>query len=109
MPYCQKLTLGLLATIAHELVPFCAYAPFPALLPFFKCTLEVVLCEGVHHRLQLSFFNSTLSKWRPFNFIFNRGNSSFAAKVQGKVFAHFHAVTVKHHSSMWNWLLGLPR
>jgi hypothetical protein len=26
----------------------------------------------------------------------------------GKVFTHFHAVTVKHHHSMWNWLFGLP-
>jgi hypothetical protein len=28
--------------------------------------------------------------------------SSFIAKVQGKVFAHFHALTIKRHSSMWN-------
>jgi hypothetical protein len=26
--------------------------------------------------------------------------SSFVTKVRGKVLAHFHAVTVKHHSSM---------
>jgi hypothetical protein len=24
------------------------------------------------------------------------------------VFAHFHTVAVKHNSSMWNWLCGLP-
>jgi hypothetical protein len=34
--------------------------------------------------------------------------SSFFAKVRGEVFAHFHAVTVKRHSSMRNWFLGLP-
>jgi hypothetical protein len=34
--------------------------------------------------------------------------SSFVAKIQGKVFAHFHTVTVRHHSSMRNWLFGLP-
>jgi hypothetical protein len=34
--------------------------------------------------------------------------NSFVAKVRGKVFAHFQAVAVKHHSSMWNWLFGLP-
>jgi hypothetical protein len=28
--------------------------------------------------------------------------SSFVAKVRGEVFAHFHAVAVKRHSSMWN-------
>jgi hypothetical protein len=28
--------------------------------------------------------------------------NSFVAKFQVKVFAHFHAVAVKHHSSMWN-------
>jgi hypothetical protein len=28
--------------------------------------------------------------------------SSFAAKVRGEVFANFHAVTVKRHSSMRN-------
>jgi hypothetical protein len=28
--------------------------------------------------------------------------SSFVSKVRGEVFAHFHAVTVKRHSSMRN-------
>jgi hypothetical protein len=28
--------------------------------------------------------------------------SSFVAKVRGKVFTHFQAVTIRHHSSMWN-------
>jgi hypothetical protein len=52
LPSGQKLTLGLLATITLEVVPFCTYAPFPAFLPFFKCVLVVVSCEGVQHRLQ---------------------------------------------------------
>jgi cold shock CspA family protein len=34
--------------------------------------------------------------------------SSFVTKGRGDVFAHFHAVTVKRHSSMQNSLLGLP-
>jgi hypothetical protein len=34
--------------------------------------------------------------------------SSFVAKVLDEVFAHFHAVTVKRHSSMRKWLFGLP-
>jgi hypothetical protein len=39
--------LGLLAPITLELVPFHVYALFPAPLPFFKCILEVIFCEGV--------------------------------------------------------------
>jgi hypothetical protein len=34
--------------------------------------------------------------------------SSFVAKVQGRVFAHFRAFAIKHHSYMWNWLFSLP-
>jgi hypothetical protein len=34
--------------------------------------------------------------------------SSSVARVRVKVFAHFHAVTAKRHSSMQNWLYGLP-
>jgi hypothetical protein len=34
--------------------------------------------------------------------------SSFVAKVQGKVFSYFHAITVKCHSSMQNWVFALP-
>jgi hypothetical protein len=44
--------LGPLATITLKVVPFRMYAPFPALLPFFKCILEIVFCEGVQHCLQ---------------------------------------------------------
>jgi hypothetical protein len=35
--------------------------------------------------------------------------SLFSTKVRGKVFAHFHAVTIKRHSSLQNWLFGLSR
>jgi hypothetical protein len=35
--------------------------------------------------------------------------SSFVAKVRGEVFAHFHVFAIERHSSMRNWLLGLPR
>jgi hypothetical protein len=34
--------------------------------------------------------------------------SPFVAKVRVKVFTHFHAITIKRHSSMCNWLFGLP-
>jgi hypothetical protein len=71
LPSWHKLTFGLLATITLQVVPFRAYSPFPAFLPSFKCILEVVFCEGVQYRLR---FNSIVSKWRPFSFIFNRRN-----------------------------------
>jgi hypothetical protein len=32
----SKLTLGLLGTITHKVVPFHAYVPFLAFLPFYK-------------------------------------------------------------------------
>jgi hypothetical protein len=38
----------------------------------------------------------------------NATASSFVAKFRGDVFAHFHAVAVKRHSSMRNCLFGLP-
>jgi hypothetical protein len=34
--------------------------------------------------------------------------TSFFAKVRGEVFAHFHAVAVKHHGSVRNRLFDLP-
>jgi hypothetical protein len=51
LPSGQKITLGLLATITLKVVPFREYAMFPAFLQFFKYILEVVLCEGVQHRM----------------------------------------------------------
>jgi hypothetical protein len=51
-----------------------AYAPFPALLPFFKCILEVVFCEGVQHRLRFCLDHLSCVEMRPSNFIFNKEN-----------------------------------
>jgi hypothetical protein len=34
--------------------------------------------------------------------------SSFVTRVCGEVFVHFHAVTIKCHSSMRNWLFHMP-
>jgi hypothetical protein len=47
--------MGLMATITLKAVPFCMYAPFPELLPFLKCILEVVACENVQQCLSFSF------------------------------------------------------
>jgi hypothetical protein len=74
LPSGQKLTLGLLATITLEVVLFCTYASFPVLLPFFKCILEVMLCEGIQHRLRFCHDTSIVSEWQPLSFIFNQGN-----------------------------------
>jgi hypothetical protein len=35
-------------------------------------------------------------------FCHDAATSSSVAKVLGKVFTHFHVVTVKRHSGMWN-------
>jgi hypothetical protein len=119
LPSGQKLTLDLLATI-----PFREYALFRVHLPFFKCILIVVIsttCESVS-------ISSIVSKWRPFSFIFNRGNRKIGSvgddshvvfgknfpgekgsvkwrvvvKVRGEVITNFHAVTKERHSSMRN-------
>jgi hypothetical protein len=74
LPSGPKLSLGLLATVNLEVVPFCPYAPFPVLLPFLKCILEDVFCEGVQHCLQFASIISFVSKWQSFSFIFNWGN-----------------------------------
>jgi hypothetical protein len=71
----QKLTLGLLATLTLEAVPFHAYVLFPALLPFFlnasykSCSVRVfsTACDSAS-------ITSFVSKWRPFSFIFTQGN-----------------------------------
>jgi hypothetical protein len=70
----SKLTLGLLATITLEVVPFCAYTLFPALLPFsFKCILEVVFREDVQPPAILPQ-SSQCQNILSFSFNFNRGN-----------------------------------
>jgi hypothetical protein len=41
-----------LVTVTLEVGPFCTYPPLPALLPFLKCILDIIFCEGVQHRLR---------------------------------------------------------
>jgi hypothetical protein len=64
----EKLTLGLLATITLDLDTFRAYAPFPVLLPFLKCILEVMFCEGVQHRLRFCLDHLNCVKMGVFQF-----------------------------------------
>jgi hypothetical protein len=73
LPSGRKLTLGLLATITLEVVPFRAYAPFPALLSFFKCNLEVVFCEGVQYRLRFYLDRHNCVKMAAFQFYLQSG------------------------------------
>jgi hypothetical protein len=48
----QKLTFGQLATITFEVVLFHMYSWLTALLPLFKCILEVLFCDSVQHCLK---------------------------------------------------------
>jgi hypothetical protein len=69
----SKLTLGVLATIALEVVPFRAYVPIPALLKLFKCILEGVLCERVQHCLSLCLDHLNCVKMTAFPFYLQSG------------------------------------
>jgi hypothetical protein len=67
--------LGLLTTITLEVDPFSIYALFSVLLPFLKCILEAVLCEGVQYRLWFCLNHLFFCvKVGVFSFIFNQGN-----------------------------------
>jgi hypothetical protein len=48
----KKLTLGLPSTITLEIVPFHTHGPFPALVSFLKCILEIMFSESVQYRLR---------------------------------------------------------
>jgi hypothetical protein len=65
-----KLTSDLQATITLKVVPFRAYEPFPAFLPFFKRILEVVFSEDVQHRLRFCLDNLNCVKMAAFQFHF---------------------------------------
>jgi hypothetical protein len=73
LPTGQKLTLGLLATIALEVVTFRAYVPYLELLQFFKCILEAVFCEEVQHRPLFCLHHLNCAKMAPLQFYFQSG------------------------------------
>jgi hypothetical protein len=73
VPSGQKLALGLLASITLKVVPFQAYAPFPALAAFLKCILEVLFCEGVQHCLQFSLDHPSCVKMAAFQLYLQSG------------------------------------
>jgi hypothetical protein len=74
LPTGQKPTLGLLAPIIIEVLTFHAYAPFLELLPFLKCILEVVFCEGLQHFPRFCLHHLNCAKMAVVQFIFIRGN-----------------------------------
>jgi hypothetical protein len=131
LPYGQKLTLGILATIILDVVPFRAHAPFPELLPFYKFILEVVFCGcsapptilprwsqlcqngGLSGKSRVGGRWQSCCFWSKIPWLKRKSEtdrcrdataSSFVIKVRGEVFAHIHAVVVKRHSSMRNCL-----
>jgi hypothetical protein len=74
----HKQTLSLLATVTLEVVPFRAYAPFPELLPFFKCILEVVFCGSVQHRPPFCLNHVSCVKMAVFQFYLQWRNRKVA-------------------------------
>jgi hypothetical protein len=74
LPFGQKLTLDLLATITItiEVVLFRSYAPFPALLTFYKASWKPCSVSVFSTACDSASITSIVTKWRPFNFIFVR-------------------------------------
>jgi hypothetical protein len=74
MPSCQKLSLGLLATITLEVVPFHPYAPFHVLLLFLNAYWKLSSVRVFSIACDSAWITSVVSKWRPFSFIVNQEN-----------------------------------
>jgi hypothetical protein len=49
------------------------YAPFPALMPFFKHILEVMFCEGAQHHLRFGISHLYCVKMAAFQFYLQSG------------------------------------
>jgi hypothetical protein len=78
----HKLTFGLLASITLEVVPISAYAPFTALLLFFKCILEVMFFEGVQHGLLFCLDHLNCVKMVALQFYLQSGKQRKVARDQ---------------------------
>jgi hypothetical protein len=74
LPSGQILTLGLLATIAFEVVPFREYVPFQTLLPFLNVPWKLCSVRVFSTVCDSASITYIVSKWRPYSFIFNRKN-----------------------------------
>jgi hypothetical protein len=83
--------MGLLDTITIEVVSFRACAPFPVLLPFFKCILQVVFCEGLQHRMRFCLDHHSCIKMAAFQSYLQSGKQKKVGWVRGgsdDVFGH---------------------
>jgi hypothetical protein len=65
--------------------------------------MEVVFCVGIQHHLRFCLGNKRVGWTGEDSHVFFLGN-----KLRGEVFSHYEAVAVKCHSSIWDWLFGLP-
>jgi hypothetical protein len=66
LPSGQKLTLVLLATITHEVFPFCVHALFPALLPFLNVSWKSCSVRVFSTACNSALTISIVSTWQPF-------------------------------------------
>jgi hypothetical protein len=73
-----------MATIALEVVPFLAYAPFPTFLIFFKCILKFVFCEDVQHRLRFCLDHLNCDKMAAFQFYVQSGQQRKVGWMEDK-------------------------
>jgi hypothetical protein len=76
----SKITLGLLATIALEVDPTHAYAPFPALLPSLNASWKSCSVRVFSIACDSASVTSLVSKWRPFSLIFSWGSGDWVGE-----------------------------
>jgi hypothetical protein len=81
---CQKINAGLtysiMAAISFKIVSLGTYTTIPSFFLHFKSTVEVILVHVLSTACDSLQMSDTVSKRRPFRFIFNMGNK---AKSQG--------------------------
>jgi hypothetical protein len=83
LPSGQKKTIELLATIALEVVPFCAYAPVPVLLPFLNASWK--FCDGVQHRMRFCLDHLNCVKMTALKFYLHSGKQRKVGWVEKTV------------------------
>jgi hypothetical protein len=69
-----KLTMVLLGTITLELVSFCAYALFPALLSCLNASWKPWSVRELSTDFNSTSISPVVPKWRSFTILFNREN-----------------------------------
>jgi hypothetical protein len=74
LPSIRQLILGLLAKIILEVVSFHVYASLPTLLLFLNAFWKWFSVKVFSTAYDSVSITSIATKWRPFSFLFNRGN-----------------------------------